>query len=448
MKADLGLYSDRALLPSGLQPATILIRDGRIIGVYEGRLTDLSCPINDVGTNVIMPSLIDAHVHINEPGRTDWEGFVTATQAAAASGITLLVDMPLNSSPVSTSTASLQQKLAATKNKLQVDCAFWGGLIPGMEQNLAPLLKSGVLGIKAFLTHSGIDEFPNVEAADLHYAMPMIAQQELPLLVHCELDGPHAQMHLLAKHPQSYAAYLQSRPKNWENEAIEWMIRLCRQYSCRVHIVHLSSAEALPAIRTAKTEGLPLTVETCPHYLYFHAEAISDGQTQFKCAPPIRELENQLALWEALEEGLIDFIATDHSPAPPDLKELTSGNFAKAWGGIAGLQFLLPAFWTAAKKRGIGIEQISQWTASNVAQFLNLDQQKGKIAVGYDADLVVWNPEADFYVTKSMILHKHKVSPYLGDQLYGQVLQTYLAGKPIYQDGQFSKAQGKTILKK
>lgn len=439
------IYSKNVLLPEGLHAASISIRNGRINAIHQGQPSTNGLPVKDFGSLFIMPGLIDAHVHINEPGRTEWEGFSTATRAAAAGGVTTLVDMPLNSSPVTTTVLALQEKVVASINQLHVHCGFWAGLVPNNQTEFISLLSNGVLGVKAFLSPSGIPEFPNVGRSDLEWAMPLIAEQGIPLLVHCELESPNPKAYLLKEQPKNYNAYLQSRPKSWENEAIELMIDLCRKYRCRVHIVHLSSAEALPMIEQAKADGLPLTVETCPHYLYFQADSIADGQTQYKCAPPIRERENQRQLWEALRNGLIDFIATDHSPAPPHLKALDSGDFSEAWGGIAGLQFLLPSFWTAAKKQGFGVEEISQLTSTKVATFLGLEKQKGKIAIGYDADLVIWNPDAQFSVTPEMIHHRHQVSPYIGEQLLGRVHQTYLAGKPVYDDGQFSKAQGNTI---
>ncbi len=443
------IYSTQVLTPEGLQAATISIENGKIESVIKGKAEGLSNSIEDLGDLVIMPGLIDAHVHINQPGRSHWEGFDSATKAAAAGGITSLVDMPLNSTPVTTSVAAFRQKLDSSKNLLHVNCAFWGGLVPNNEGHLKALLKSGVIGMKAFLTHSGIDDFPNVTETDLEYAMPIIAAHDLPLLVHCELDYPHPDQIFLQKNPRSYQAYLKSRPKEWENKAIEMMIRLCRKYKCRTHIVHLSSAEALPMIRATKEEGLPLSVETCVQYLFFNAEEIEDGQTEFKCAPPIRERKNQEQLWAALEEGLIDFVATDHSPAPPDLKEIESGDFSKAWGGIAGIQFLLPALWTAAKQRGFNLSDLHQWTAKNVAAFLQIGQQKGKIAVGFDADLVVWNPKETFTVETKSIFHRHKVTPYLNQKLNGVVYQTYVGGQKVYAQKKINQLnQGQLILNK
>lgn len=437
MPTQFALFSQRTLLPQGSLPATVFIKNGKIEAIEKGKVLKKDYPLEDVGEQVLMAGVIDPHVHINEPGRTDWEGFDTATKAAAAGGITTLVDMPLNSSPVTTTVAHFKKKSLATKGKLHVNCGFWGGLVPQNSDHLPPLIKNGVLGIKAFLTHSGIDEFPNVTEADLQKAMPEIAKSGLPLLVHCELEQPNLYAHFLKKSPTSYQAYLQSRPKNWENAAIELMIKLCRTYQCRTHIVHLSSAEALPMIAAAKAEGLPLTVETCPQYLFFDAETIPDADTRFKCAPPIREKANNEQLWKALESGLIDFVATDHSPAPPTIKQLESGNFQTAWGGIAGLQFLLPVVWTAARKRGVGWTKIGEWLSQHAADFIGMGHRKGVLKVGYDADLVVWNPEATFKVTEQLIQHRHKITPYLGQTLYGVVAQTYVGGAKVFENGRF-----------
>ncbi len=346
MSQAFSIFSNRTFLDGHLQPATVFVKNGRIHSIEKGKVEPSDCPFEDVGNAVLMPGLTDPHVHINEPGRTDWEGFDTATKAAAAGGITLLVDMPLNSSPVTTTVQNFQQKLTATQGKLHVNCGFWGGIVPANAGDMESLLASGVLGIKAFLTHSGIDEFPNVTEADLRKGMGAIAESGLPLLVHCELETASA---VSIANSANYKNYLASRPKAWENAAVDLMISLCRESNCRVHIVHLSSAEALPSIIGARAEGLPLTVETCPQYLYFNAEHIPDADTRFKCAPPIRERENNERLWQALADGHIDFIATDHSPAPPELKLLESGNLMKAWGGISSLQFLLPIVWTAAE---------------------------------------------------------------------------------------------------
>ena len=459
----------------------------------------------ELGDKILMPGVIDPHVHINEPGRTAWEGFETATMAALAGGITTMIDMPLNSSPVTTSAVAFDEKVLASKNKLHTNVGLWGGVVPGNENEIEPLIKKGVMGFKAFLTHSGIDEFPNATEEDLCMAMPIIAKYNLPLLVHCELISNEQQAigneqpaisneqpatsneqqaigneqpaisneqpetsnqqpatsneeqetrneHPVSsiQHPvssnNSYQNYLNSRPKKWEDDAIAMMIRLCEKFNCRVHIVHLSSADSLQQIAAAKQKGLPITVETGQHYLYFNAEEIEDGRTEFKCAPPIREKENNDQLWQALQEGLIDFVATDHSPATPSLKEIESGDFMKAWGGIASIQFALPVLWTAAKKRNATFNDIAKWLCENPAKLINKENSKGKIAAGFDADLIVLDDEKIFTVTKEIILHKHKVTPYINEQLYGVVEQVYLAGEKVFADGKMNQPNSGKIL--
>lgn len=441
------IHSSRVVTPNGLQNATVFIEDGQIIGLEAGRVQHEGFPLQEHGDDVIMPGLIDPHVHINEPGRTEWEGFDTATKAAAAGGITTLVDMPLNSSPVTTNAAAFRQKLEAAASKTHVNCGFWGGIVPDNLDDLEALLQSGVLGIKAFLTHSGIDDFPNVTEAHLRKGIPLLKKYEVPLLVHCELDTPHDGLAKLDETPRNYMAYLGSRPRSWEDKAIELMIKLCAEYETKVHIVHLSSSNAIPMLRKAKDAGLDITVETCPHYLYFSAETIPDGATLYKCAPPIREKENNDQLWQALKDDLIDFVATDHSPAPPALKEMQSGNFKKAWGGIAGLQFSLPVTWTKAKNKGFSIADIAKLMSTNVADFLNLGHKKGKLAAGYDADIVIWQPEAAFEVKEAIIQHRHKLSPYLGATLNGLVKQTYVMGFKVFDQGAFPHLSKGQIIK-
>jgi allantoinase len=442
---DLIIRSRRVLTPQGVRPAAILIKEGRIHAVLDHAPVAADCFVEDAGDLAIMPGLIDAHVHLNAPGRTEWEGFETATRAAAAGGITTLVDMPLNSTPVTTTVAAFEQKLAASTGKLGVDCGFYAGLIPENSHALAAVLETGVLGVKAFLVHSGIDDFPNATESDLRAAMPAIAKAGLPLLVHAELKHEETAA-AKSKGGRSYAAYLASRPKSWEQEAIALMLRLCQEYSCRVHVVHLSSAAALPLLRAARAAGLPITVETCPHYLFFAAEEIAEGDTRFKCAPPIREKENREQLWQALREGAIDFVASDHSPCPPEMKLLRQGDFQRAWGGISSLQFMLSIMWTAAQARGFSLFELGEWLARRPAAFLGLQNRKGAIAPGYDADLVIWNPEAGCTVTPDKIYHRHKITPYEGRVLQGKVEKTFLRGVPVYGNGKFiDKPMGKAI---
>lgn len=437
------IYSNRCWLDGELQPATICFEDGTISEVHKQKIEG----VEDVGNLILMPGIIDAHVHINEPGRTDWEGFDTATQAAAAGGITTVIDMPLNASPVTTTAKAFNEKLEASKNKMHVNVGFYGGLIPGNQNELEGLMQAGVLGIKCFLTHSGIDEFPNVNENEIDEAMPVIAKYGLPLLAHCEISDKEVDSKL-SEFPNSYQHYLASRPKQWENDAIDLMIKLCRRHDCKTHVVHVSSAEALIKIKNAKEEGLPLTAETCAHYIYFNAEDIPDADCLYKCAPPIRGKENNEQLKEALASDVLDFIATDHSPAPPAIKELESGNLQKAWGGIAGLQFLLPASWTAMKEK-LSVEKFIPLLTEHPARFLQVEKKKGKLAVGYDADIVVWNPDEKFEVKATDILHRYNCSPYCGQDFSGTVQQTIVNGITVYQNKKIvHKNAGRWLLKK
>ncbi len=438
MPSEFFLRSRRVITPEGLRAATIHVEEGLIIAVLAHEHDSRQYPLEDLGDLVIMPGLVDIHVHLNEPGRSEWEGFETGTRAAAAGGVTTLVDMPLNSSPVTTSLAAWQEKRKAASKKLWVDCGFHAGLVPGNHHELEALIGAGVLGVKTFLVHSGIDDFPNTTEADLRAAMPIIAQHGLPLLVHAEIQLPNNSPLEGCVAPRRYQNYLASRPHAWELEAIALLIKLCRQYNCRVHVVHLSSAAAIPMLQQARNEGLPLTVETCPHYLFFSAEEIADGDTRFKCAPPIRERDNREQLWAALKNGVIDFIASDHSPCPPEMKRLQEGDFMRAWGGIASLQFTLPVMWTAAQPRGFSLFDLSEWLCRRPAELVGMRGRKGAIAPGHDADLVVWNPEAAFTLDASMIQHRHKVTPYEGRKLLGVIEKTFLRGEKIFEAGNFS----------
>jgi allantoinase len=440
--SQIAIKSTNIITLYGMIKALIVIDNGLIQDVLDYD-TVIDCPVYDAGDKIVMPGVIDPHVHINEPGRTDWEGFATATKAAIAGGLTTLVDMPLNSAPVTASVAAFEEKLAVAEGQLSTNVGFWGGVVPGNTKEIVPLIKRGVLGFKAFLTHSGIDDFPNATEDDLRKAMPIIAKYDLPLLVHCELTDDFKWPN---QDPQSYADYLASRPKYWEDRAINLMISLCEEYRCRVHIVHLSSANSIEAIAKAKKKGLPITVETGQHYLYFNAEDIRNGRTQFKCAPPIRQKANNDQLWDALRDGIIDFVATDHSPAPPELKETESGDFTKAWGGISSLQFALPVLWTAARQRGFTPVDIARWLSEEPAKLIGKGGHKGKIAKGYDADLVIWDAEASFKLREEMIEHKHKITPYLAETLFGVVEQTYLDGIKVFDNGLFELNKGKVIL--
>ncbi|MCL4141876.1 UNVERIFIED_CONTAM: hypothetical protein GTU68_059530 [Idotea baltica] len=440
------LYSQRVWINNKLQAASLVISAGKISEITIGEKLSNA---HDYGDAVIMPGVMDAHAHINEPGRTEWEGFETATQAAAAGGTTTVVDMPLNSSPVTISLSAFEDKLAASKDKMHVNCGFYAGLVPqnAASPELEKLIDAGVLGVKAFLVHSGIDEFPNVSKEDIEQAMPLLAKLQIPFLAHCELEYPQDNS-AFEQAPTNYQLYLQSRPQKWEMDAIDQMIEICETHNSPVHIVHLSAAAGLESIAHAKSKKIPLTVETCPHYIFFDAESIPDGQTIYKCAPPIREKENNARLKLALKEGLIDFISTDHSPAPPNIKELDSGNYLKAWGGIAGIQFLLNAAWTSLKN-DVSLHDFIPLLTSNVAQFLGVDNRKGKIAEGMDADLVIWQPEQHFVVRQKQLLFKHKISPYLNQTLFGKVEQTFVNGILVFDQGKIiQKNKGQWLLRK
>jgi allantoinase len=441
------IKSTRVVFSNEIKPAILLINNGVIESILDVLPTDAAYTIIDAGNKIVMPGVIDTHVHINEPGREEWEGFETATKAAIAGGVTLLVDMPLNASPVTTTVLALQQKITAATSKLYCNVGFWAGIVPGNQQHIAALATAGVLGFKAFLTHSGIDEFPNVTKADLQMAMPIIAANKLPLLVHCELvDGA---LITTSANKKLYKNYVATRPTKWEDDAIELMIQLCATYNCAVHIVHLSAATSINQILQAKQKGLPITVETGQHYLYFNADEIPDGNTAFKCAPPIRDKQNNDALWDALQSNIIDFVATDHSPATPNLKEVESGDFIKAWGGIASIQFALPIMCTLAKKRNATFTDILKWMCEKPAILAGVQHVKGKLAIGFDADIIIVDDEKTFTVTEQNILHKHKLTPYLHHQLCGVVTHTFLAGNLVFENGIVNeKKQGKIILKK
>ncbi|MGC1507377.1 allantoinase AllB [Ketobacter sp. MCCC 1A13808] len=443
------LRAKRVITPQGEQAAIVVVENERIQSIlaYEA---DPGCPLLEI-EGVLMPALVDSHVHVNEPGRTDWEGFDTATHAAAAGGIATLVDMPLNCVPVTISDAALAAKLEAVDSKIWVDCGYWGGATADNLADLPDLLKAGVLGVKSFTIHSGIDEFQAVDEQQLKDAMRHLANAELPHLVHAELDI-HCQPEVEAI-GRSYSRFLQSRPRQWENDAIAMVIRVMRALreeglTPRAHIVHLSSSDAIPMITQARDEGLLLTVETCPHYLTLWSEDIPDGATLYKCCPPIRENQNRDCLWQGLKDGVIDFIVSDHSPCTPQLKAIDSGDIGDAWGGISALQFGLALIWTEGQKRGFDLTQITRLMAQRPAEIAGLGAFKGQIATGYDADFCVFDCTATQTVTAETIKHKHKISPYLGKTLQGKVLQTWLRGKPIYQHDEYTgEARGKSLLR-
>lgn len=448
-KNHFAIRSQRAVIDGEMQAATIVVKDGLIeqILAYEAAV---DCEINDVGNHVVMPGLVDSHVHINEPGRTEWEGFNTATQAAAAGGITTLVDMPLNCIPVTIDKASFQEKLDSVHDKLWVDCGFWGGIIPQSVDDLEELLEAGVLGCKSFLIDSGIEEFPEMHAQDLRKAMPIMAKHNVPYLIHAELDCGNSEP---AEITEKYQSFLDSRPRSWENNAIDMMIDLNREVKdngldCNVHIVHLSSSDAIANIEAARKEGITLTIETCPHYLTIASEDIPDGKTLFKCCPPIRENDNRELLWQGLEDGVIDFIVSDHSPCTPELKYIDTGDIEKAWGGISALQFGLPLIWTEAKPRGYALTQLAHWMSEQTAKFIGMDHVKGHIRIGYHADFVIFDDQKEYEITNAMIKHKNKITPYEGRRVTGEVLTTYLRGQLVYhQDSFMDSPKGQPLLK-
>jgi allantoinase len=425
------------VLPEGVAPATVHVAGERIAAVGAWHDVPEGAELRDFGSRLVMPGLVDTHVHVNEPGRTDWEGFATATAAAAAGGVTTLVDMPLNSVPATTDAAALAAKSAAAAAELAVDVGFWGGVVPGNAADLRPLWEAGVLGFKCFLAPSGVDEFPHVGEPDLDLALPELAALGAPLLAHAELPGPlaRAALEVAGEDPTRHATWLASRPREAEDEAIALLLRLARRHGARVHVVHLSSASAVEALRRARAEGVAVTVETCPHYLHFVAEEIRDGATAHKCAPPIRGRDDNEALWRALENGAIDLVATDHSPCPPAMKLAQSGDFLRAWGGIASLELGLAAVWTGAERRGLGPERLARWMAEAPAGLAGLGHRKGRIARGLDADLVVWDPEGSFRVDPARLRQRHPVTPYAGHELRGVVEATYLRGRPVFADG-------------
>lgn len=448
---DLIVRGRRVLTPQGERRAAVHVHNGVIADVASFEQVRPECAIYEAGDFVVMPGLVDTHVHINEPGRTEWEGFSTATRAAAAGGITTLIEMPLNSIPATTSVASFREKLAATSGKLWVDTGFWGGVVPGNVCELRGLWEAGCFGFKCFLVESGVPEFARVGESGLRAALPELARLGAPLLAHAEVPGPIEEA---AKHRpanisgKAHHTWLESRPRAAENEAIELLLRLGDEYRVHVHIVHLSSSDAIPRIQSAKGAGATVSVETCPHYLIFFSEEIPDGATQFKCAPPIRERTNRECLWAALRDGIIDMVATDHSPCTPEMKRQESGDFFAAWGGIASLQLSLPAVWTEARARGFSIAHLAKWLCEGPARLAGLMEKKGAIAVGRHADLVIWNPDAAFRVDPAQLQHRHKLTPYAGRELLGIVEATFLRGRKIFERGAFCPApEGRVLLR-
>jgi len=431
--------SNRVVTPLGTRPGVLLVEDGRIRAVCSRAEIPAEATVEKLGDLAILPGLVDTHVHINEPGRTEWEGFRTATHAAAAGGYTALVDMPLNCLPETTTVAALEAKRAAAAGQCWVDWMSWGGAVADNQRDILPLARAGVPGFKCFLIYPGCDGFTMIDQQQLEAALPAIAESGLPLLVHAELARPidRAMAGLRDADWRRYATYLASRPDAAELEAIRLMLRLCREYGFRLHIVHLATAQALEELRAARAEGLPVSVETCPHYLHAAAEEIADGATLWKCAPPIRARENRERLWEGLRAGVIDMVVTDHSPCPPAMKRAEEGRFDLAWGGIASLAVALPVVWTDAARRGFTLDAIARWMSAAPAALAGISKRAGALAEGREASFVVFDPDAEFTVAAEALHTRHAVSPYLGERLRGVVRATYLRGEAVFSENQF-----------
>ncbi|SDC64975.1 allantoinase AllB [Actinokineospora iranica] len=410
--------------------ACVRVRAGRVVAVdpFDAPVGDAQV-IDLADDEVLLPGLVDTHVHVNDPGRAEWEGFPTATSAAAAGGVTTIVDMPLNSVPPTTDLPALAAKRAAAEGRAHVDVGFWGGAVPGNAADLAGLHAAGVFGFKCFLLDSGVAEFGHLDPAELREHLGVLAGLDALLIAHAEdataiTDPPSG---------RAYADFLASRPRAAEDAAIGLLIEAARATGGRVHVVHLSSSDALPLVEAARRDGVRLTVETCPHYLSFAAEDVPDGATQFKCCPPIREAANRDGLWQGLVDGLIDIVVSDHSPCAPELKRLDTGDFAAAWGGIASLQLGLPAVWMAARDRGIGLPEVARWMAAGPADLVGL-RRKGRIRPGNDADLCVFAPDEEFIVDAARLRHRNPVTAYHGARLRGAVRSTWLRGAPVTGD--------------
>ena len=436
--------SRRVLTDSGMRAATVQVRGGTIdrIGDYDDVSGDAE--LHDCGDDIVMAGLVDTHVHVNEPGRAEWEGFSSATRAAAAGGVTTIFDMPLNSIPATTSVAALSAKRAAARGRIAINVGFIGGVVPGNAHELRPLFDAGVRLFKCVLVPSGVDEFPPVGEADLREALPILASLGATLMVHAEL--PEHVTAMPAGDPRSYATYLASRPPRAETSAVELMLRLADEFRARVHIVHVSSAESLPIIRAARARGVAITCETCPHYLAFSATDVPNGATQFKCAPPIRDAANRAALLRGVVDGDIDLIASDHSPCPPEMKSPEDGDFFQAWGGIASLQLGLPAVWEHLRREARGVEFLAEKMSLAPAKLAGLAHRKGRLAGGFDADVVAWNPELAVDVNAITLYHRHAVTPYRGWSLTGAVRSTWVAGVGVFMDGSVTGSLPGAIL--
>ncbi|GLT75082.1 hypothetical protein SLA2020_468330 [Shorea laevis] len=445
------IKSKRIVTPQGIISGAVEVNGGNIVSIvkeedWKGKSKELV----DYGEAVVMPGLIDVHAHLDDPGRAEWEGFPSGTKAAAAGGITTLIDMPLNSFPSTVSTETLKLKIEAAVKRIYVDVGFWGGLVPENAFNataLDALLLAGVLGLKSFMCPSGINDFPMTNASHIKEGLAVLAKYRRPLLVHAEIQENSellSEVENGGDDPRSYSTYLKTRPPSWEEAAIRELLTVTedtrvggRAEGAHLHVVHLSDASSsLQLIKEAKSRGDGITVETCPHYLAFSAEEIQDGDTCFKCAPPIRDASNKEKLWEALMEGHIDLLSSDHSPTVPDLKLLNDGNFLRAWGGISSLQFVLPVTWSYGQKYGVTLEQLAQWWSERPAKLAGQDS-KGAIAIGNHADMVVWEPEAEFDLNDNypVFIKNPSISAYLGKRLSGKVLATFVRGNLVFKEG-------------
>ena len=427
------LVSSRVVTPDEVRAAAIVVNEGRIEAIVRREDVPAGVPVQDLGDLVISPGLVDSHVHINEPGRTEWEGFETATRAAAAGGVTTLVDMPLNSSPVTTTVAALEEKRAAARGKCWVDVGFYGGLVPGNLEHIEPLIAAGVCGVKAFMCDSGLTEFPASGDLEMRTALPLLAKRGVPLLVHAEIvddDPPAIEI-------ASYRDWAWTRPSHCEYKALGLMRRYCKEFNAPIHIVHLTAGVQTIGFINMQRDGLPMTAETCPHYLHYAEEDLLSVDTRFKCAPPIRRRYDREQLWGGLIAGAISTIGSDHSPCPPELKCLDDNDWQRAWGGISSLQLTLSTVWTGARQRWVGFTRLAEWLSSNPARLIGLSNRKGQIAVGCEADLCVWDPDEEWTVIGAELQHRHKVTPYEGERLRGRVKRTYVRGQLAYDEGRF-----------